>query len=351
MKTSLETRLGIFFALTAVAAVLLIELSGGVDVFRKGYTLHADFKTIGQLKAGDPIKMAGVPIGRVIGFDFIDDKVRVSMKITEGRKVKTDAIARIQSAGLVGQNYVALNIGAADSPAFEADGVVQTEELPDINAIMKKLDNVAGGIENLTKSFSGDSIQNVLGPLTDFMKQNNPKITSILGDMQVVSANLREGKGTMGRFITDERLYTEAVETVRGLNQTAADARLLLTDAKSSLSKVTGTFDEAQSIFGDLKLTLQGARQTMDRVNAGEGTIGMLLHDTALYTNSTAAMATLREIFDKINRGEGSAGMLVNDPGFYDNAKMTLQKIDKATEGLEDTGPLSVFGTAINGLF
>ena len=350
-QVSLETRLGIFFALAAVAAVLLIELSGGVDVFRKGYELHADFQTIGQLKAGDPVKMAGVPIGTVRDFDFVEDKVRVTMKIQSGRKVKTDAVARIASAGLVGQNYISLNIGEATAPAFEDGGVIQTEEMPDINAIMKKLDNVAGGIENLTKSFSGDSIQNVLGPLTDFLKQNNPKITAILGDLQGVTADLRQGKGTMGKFISDDALYTEAVETLSGLKQTTTDAKTLLTDAKSSLANITGTFDEAKGIFGDLKLTLEGARKTVDQVNSGQGTLGMLLHDASLYTNSTAAMVNLREIFEKINRGEGSAGMLVNDPGFYDNAKMTLQKIDKATEGLEDTGPLSVFGTAVNRLF
>ena len=64
-----------------------------------------------------------------------------------------------------------------------------------------------------------------------------------------------------------------------------------------------------------------------------------------------AILPSSRHLARVMARHAGSAGMLVNDPGFYDNAKMTLQKIDKATEGLEDTGPLSVFGTAINGLF
>jgi hypothetical protein len=41
----------------------------------------------------------------------------------------------------------------------------------------------------------------------------------------------------------------------------------------------------------------------------------------------------------------------VNDPGFINNAKLTLQKVEKATEGLEDQGPLSVLGIAVNSLF
>jgi phospholipid/cholesterol/gamma-HCH transport system substrate-binding protein len=350
MKGSLETKLGVFFALSAVAAILLIELSGGVDVFKKSYQLHADFKSVKQLKVGDPVKMAGVPIGRVATFDFVEDKVRVTMKINDGRKVRTDAVAGIQASGLVGANFVAVSMGNAPN-TFAADGVLETEEAPDLNVIMRKLDNVAGGIENLTKSFSGDSIQNVLGPMTDFLKQNNPKITAILGDMQVVSSNMLAGRGTLGKFMSDDSFYTESHSTMTNLNRTVTEARAILADAKGSLAKVTGTFDEARSIFGDLKLTLQGARETIDKVNGGQGSLGRLLSDEKLYSETTLAMTNLREIFEKINQGQGSAGALVNDPDLYKNAKMTLQKLDKATEGLEDTGPLSILGTAINNLF
>jgi len=59
----------------------------------------------------------------------------------------------------------------------------------------------------------------------------------------------------------------------------------------------------------------------------------------------------LKEILQKINQGQGTVGKLLNDESFYKKAKMTLQKVDKATEGLEDQGPLSVLGIAVNGLF
>jgi phospholipid/cholesterol/gamma-HCH transport system substrate-binding protein len=62
-------------------------------------------------------------------------------------------------------------------------------------------------------------------------------------------------------------------------------------------------------------------------------------------------MTNLKEILQKINQGQGSVGKLVNDESFYKNAKLSLQKLDKATEGLEDQGPLSVLGIAVNSLF
>jgi phospholipid/cholesterol/gamma-HCH transport system substrate-binding protein len=54
---------------------------------------------------------------------------------------------------------------------------------------------------------------------------------------------------------------------------------------------------------------------------------------------------------EKMNRGQGSVGKLINDESLLKNVKLSLQKLDKATEGLEDTGPLSVLGTAVNSLF
>ena len=62
-------------------------------------------------------------------------------------------------------------------------------------------------------------------------------------------------------------------------------------------------------------------------------------------------MTNIKEIMEKINQGKGSVGELVNDNSFLKNIKLNLQKVDKATESLEDTGPLSVLGTAVGTLF
>ncbi len=65
MKNSLETRLGLFFALVFVAAFVLFEMVGGGRFFGSGIPIKARFNTAGDLKVGDPVKLAGVDIGRV----------------------------------------------------------------------------------------------------------------------------------------------------------------------------------------------------------------------------------------------------------------------------------------------
>ena len=58
MRNTLETKLGIFFALALIVAVIILEMVGVADFFKPGYRVHADFKSVQELKKGDLVKMA-----------------------------------------------------------------------------------------------------------------------------------------------------------------------------------------------------------------------------------------------------------------------------------------------------
>jgi phospholipid/cholesterol/gamma-HCH transport system substrate-binding protein len=325
MKNTLETRLGIFVALAALAAVLILEMVGGVERFQPGYRLYALFNNVQDLKLGDRVKMAGVDVGRVerIALAKETDKVEVMMKIRRDVRVRTDSIATVKYAGLMGQNFIALDFGTPKGKIATDESMLASGEQPDLGAIMTKLDNAAGGIENLTKSFTGDKIDNLIGPLTDFFKANKEPLTETVSNLQAVSTQIREGKGTVGKLIYDDALYNTALTTISNLQDTASE----------------------------IKATVADARKVVDEINAGKGTIGKLVKDETLYRETTASMTNLNQILQKINQGKGTVGTLINDRELYNNAKLTLQKLDKATEGLEDQGPLSVLGILVNNVF
>lgn len=330
MRNSLETRLGIFFALALVVAFIVLEVVGGFDFFKGGRRVHARFNNVQELKTGDPVKMAGVQVGKVEKIELEEGKVKVTMKVDKDATVKTDSTAVIRFAGLMGQNFIFLDFGTPEAPLAADGAILTTKEQGDLNTLMVKLESVAGGVENLTKSFTGDNISNLLGPFTDFLKQNSPVLTAMFGNLQTISDQIARGQGTMGKMIMDETLYSTALTTVSNLQGTSSQIELALIDARATLGK---------------------ANSIVDQINAGQGTLGKLAKDEALYRETTTAMSNLREILEKINRGQGSVGSLVNDDSFLKNAKLSLQKLDKATESLEDTGPLSVLGTAVNSLF
>ncbi len=322
MKNTLETRLGIFVALAVIAAVLLLETVGG-ERFQRGYRVLALFNNVQDLKVGDRVKMAGVEIGRVQDIGLTNNKVLVTMKILRKAELKTDSVATVKFTGLMGQNFVSVGFGSPEAARLEDNQYIATTDQPDLSAMMQKIDSVATGVENLTKSFTGFKIDTLLGPLTDFMKANKEPLTATIANVKAISTQISEGHGTVGRLIYEDTLYNSALATITNFDQTASE----------------------------IKLTIADARKVVEQAKAGQGTIGKLLNDDTLYRETTASMTNLKEILQKVNQGQGSVGKLVNDQEFYKNAKLTLQKLDQATEGLEDQGPLSVLGTAVSKLF
>lgn len=329
MKNTLETRLGIFFALALVVAVLVLEMVGAADFFKGGYTITASFKNAQELKKGDPVKIAGVEVGRVEDIQLKSGLAQVTMKIQKKFEIRTDARAGIKFTGLMGNNFVSVEGGTADAPLLTS-GTLQTFEQPDLSALMTKLEGVASGVENLTKSFSTDNISTLLGPLTDFVKQNTGPLTAVIGNMRTVSDNIASGRGTVGRLIMDDALYASAFAMITNLQYAGAD-----------LKNVTS---QADGMVRDVRSLING-------INQGQGTLGRLAKDESLYKETTLAMSNLREILQKLNQGQGSVGKLINDDSFLKNAKLSLQKLDKATDSLEDQGPLSVLGLVVGSLF
>src|SRR5579872_4611196 len=201
MKNTLETRLGMFIALAMVAAFIILELVGNVNIFKPGFHLRARFNNIQNLKVGDPVKMAGVPVGQVAKITLETNKVELVLRLNRNAPVRTDSKATIKFTGLMAENYVSIDFGSPNAPPMEQDQLIATVEEPDLNALMAKLDEAATGVQNLTKSFTGDKIDNLLGPFTDFMRQNNPRLTAILANAQAITTQISEGKGTVGKLI------------------------------------------------------------------------------------------------------------------------------------------------------
>lgn len=337
MKNTLETRLGLFFALAMVVAAILLHTIGALDWFSRHILVTASFKTAQDLKKGDLVKMAGVEIGRVEDIQLEAGRAKVTMKIKTKYPVPTDSKAFIKFTGLMGQNFVSIEGGTTGAPSYQTGGSIETSEQPDLSTLMSKMQDVATGVENLTKSFSTDNLSKLLGPLTDFIEKNSPPLTATIANMRLVSDNLVAGKGSVGRLLSDESLYTAAYATVTNLQYATSDVKSLAT--------------KADNMFGQADAMITQVRNLVDQINKGQGTLGKMVKDEALYNESALAMTNLREILQKMNRGDGTVGKLINDDSFLKNAKLSLQKLDKATDGLEDQGPLSVLGLVIGSLF
>jgi len=107
------------FAVLGIAALGYLSLRlGRIELLpAPGYILHADFDNISGLKVGDQVQVAGVPVGKVVEISLQPDgeRARVEMRLNKGVAIDSDAIAGIKTSGLIGDKYVAIQLGGGDT--------------------------------------------------------------------------------------------------------------------------------------------------------------------------------------------------------------------------------------------
>ncbi len=143
-------------------------------------------------------------------------------------------------------------------------------------------------------------------------------------DVGEASAMFKEGQ----EAIQDVRSLTGGLDTLmkrmnRGegtLGKLAVDSALYLNVTKlmSSLTLLASDLQKNQErIVGSLERTSTSVSELADKVNQGEGTLSKLVSDPALYNNLAATTAQLDTITMKLNQAKGSLGLMVNDTAMY----------------------------------
>jgi len=129
----LEIAVG-FFVIAGVSAFLFLAIQvSGVNVKydnAKQYKIYADFANASGLSAKAKVTLAGVTVGRVhsIGIDKTNFKAKVEMLIDQDVDyIPIDSIAAIQTAGVLGEKYIALSLGADEEVLVDGGSISDTQ--------------------------------------------------------------------------------------------------------------------------------------------------------------------------------------------------------------------------------
>ncbi|MBI1894564.1 MAG: outer membrane lipid asymmetry maintenance protein MlaD [Candidatus Rokubacteria bacterium] len=129
-RTNLELTVGGFVLIGILALGYLSINLGRVELLgRRGYMIFADFPTVGGLKSGSSVEIAGVEVGRVDSIRLANYQARVTFRIQEGVKLQEDTIASIKTKGLIGEKYVRLSPGGSDR-VIQSGGQIREVEAP-----------------------------------------------------------------------------------------------------------------------------------------------------------------------------------------------------------------------------
>jgi phospholipid/cholesterol/gamma-HCH transport system substrate-binding protein len=104
------------------------------------YSLFARFTTVSGLRAGSPVDMLGIEVGRVgrLTMDQKDQKAVVEIKIQKDIKVYDDAIVSIKTEGLIGDMFLSIDPGGAGKLLGPGGTIIETQPAVDIVDLIGK---------------------------------------------------------------------------------------------------------------------------------------------------------------------------------------------------------------------
>lgn len=130
-RKSLDVWVGLFVVLGAAALMFLALKAGNMSSlsFGQTYPVVAKFDNIGGLKPQAPVKSAGVVVGRVgaITFDDKNYQALVTLNMENRYKFSKDTSAKILTAGLLGEQYIGLEVGGDTNNLVAGDKIKMTQ--------------------------------------------------------------------------------------------------------------------------------------------------------------------------------------------------------------------------------
>ena len=134
-----EFAVGVFVIIGVAAIGYLSASIGGVEFFPGPKTrVTARFASIGDLKSGASVRLAGVQVGEVEAIQLVDYAADVSLALDATVAIPADTIASIRTSGLLGESFILLRPGGSEKNLKSGDKVAQTEPAIDLIDLIVK---------------------------------------------------------------------------------------------------------------------------------------------------------------------------------------------------------------------
>ena len=271
-----EFRVGVFVLLGILGFMTVLFLMTDPATFRGRYMVLTHVDDASGVRRGDPVQMKGVNIGRVHRFDIQDDGVDVTLEIEGEWEIPSDSRTRLASSGLLGGVTVEIlrgtsttNIGGGGVLPGSSDGGLMST----VEDLGGQAEDVLGQIEGLLSD-----------PTIDAVEGSAQELQTLLGELTTLTR-------TQGAQIAQ---LTESLNsTADGLEGVGPEVNAAITEARATMARLNETSAALEGAAGSLDTVLA-------RMASGEGSLGRLSTDDALYTSLTEAAESARLLLDDL---------------------------------------------------
>ena len=287
MKISREVKTGILVLLGILLLYYGFNYLKGRDLFNSSQTLYTEYDNVEGLVSSTPVTINGLNVGKVDNIGFKGDgsgKLLIKLLVNSDFKFSKNSTAELYETGLIGGKAIAI------IPAF--DGA----EIAEDNDVLKS--TVKAGLTDL--------VNQRLTPLQE-------KIEIMMVGADSLLTNLND--------VFDEKTKTSLRNSVSGLNNviqnfnnTSISLNRLMSNNEEKLNNTLSNVDTMSSnllktseqlvntnldqTIKNLEATIQNFNTISSKIENGEGSIGKLLKDEALYNNLEGASLQLEQLLE-----------------------------------------------------
>ena len=251
-------------------------------IFDNSKTFYAVYPNVGGLQPGTSVSINGFNVGKVNDIRFLDEKGNLLVTFTVGNdfKFSKNSIVELYDTGIIGGK------GLQIRPVFDATGIAQSGDT----------------LVTETRPGITDLAQEKLTPLVR-------KFESAISDADSVLINVNS--------VLDVKTKKELKEVIGGLNHLIVS----LNGSAASLNQLLdGNKDKLESSIKNFEILTTNFAKLSDSLNtAGLGRTLASLEST---------MASLNKVTQKIENGDGTLGLLMNDKELYDNLNSSTRELD-----------------------
>jgi len=305
----------------------------------------AIFREVGQLRTGNPVVYRGVNVGRVNRIELAagGQGVLVEMRIRPDVEIAPDAAVVLSTQSFFG-DWQAQITSQARFPELEftsvrQPGVLPGAALPDITELTAVAARIATDIETLSErvelAFTEetaikirqtiDNVSEASSQLTGFIGQQTETYRdvsqSVLATTQSVQRTARTAERVaeqVGATFSDEG---EVRQILQSAQRASANLEQLSAELRSSTAGLPGLVARADTTLVAVGAVANSLNATIETVQPQLGEIGPTLAE------ARAAMATLQRAAEKIEQGEGTLGRLIDDPALYEETQAAISTL------------------------
>ena len=285
MKISREVKTGILVLLGILLFIFGFNYLKGQNLLDSSKTYYAVYDNVEGLVPSTPVTINGLNVGKVVSIKFKEDgsgKLLVKLMVDNDFEFSKNSTAQLYDTGLIGGKAIAI------LPAFDKAGNAESESV--LNGTVKV---------GLT-----DALANQLTPLQG-------KIEKMLTSADALISNLNDvldekGKANLKTSLASLSVTMKSFEgTSKSLNQimqtNESKITTVLTNAEiasNDLAKMTSSLSKSDlaATMKNLETTLASFNNIIANLEKGEGSMGKLLKDDALYNNLEGATEELESL-------------------------------------------------------